>query len=1068
MKAGGLNLTIRDKILVHLTAFAAYEKEAEVPPHITQEGIARATGARQRHIRHYVRPLIARGLVEERASHIQGGKQRRSAYFLTTKGRQEATRLRRHLLDKLVEVELEDGPRTMSLRTALEGPLKGGLLMELLGQLERHGRLGSLDDLRSSAWPEVQTLPKNRGPWALRSPLVDRSSELARLHQSLEALNGGKGGCILLTGEAGIGKSRLAWELSVEASWRGVLFIEGRSVEVHGPPPLIPWIEVLRSLRSTLPPAQLRELLTPYSSVLVRFIPDLPVWIGHAVPASSPPPEFERFQLFDAVTQILTGLSRKFPLVLFIDDLQWADEGSAQLLAYVRRNTLDERILLIGSYRPEEVPAESPLAATLFDLNRVGRVDQIALGPLDPEEVRQLVKGVLLCERVHPNLASILSERGNGNPFFIQELIFSLQQEGRIAVEGGEAVLRGSGVRLPGSMVHLIRRRLARLSSPAREMLMKGSVLGRQLRPEVMAGMLGKEWDAILDMVDEALASRLLREDPAKPHDSLLFADEWVQECIYDMISETRRRSYHRRAAEILASIPETPPDELGYHCAKAGLAELATKYLEAAGDEAMTLSSFKRAIERFERALQFLPSEGGEVHGRLLKKLGDAYAGAGKSNEARGAYLHARQYVKSREEDAAIGVRLAEVLVTMWDVPALHEELGHTLRVLGDAKTPDASWAYNLHSFVLADMDGDPDGSARAAERALEISSALGDREQLLQALDNLTWAHVLACGWERARTALLRLEEAIQEGARPEQLASRYISLGIYYSEVFPDYGKAVEYFQRALEILRRTGNDSAATTAQYHLGFTDFHAGLWADGERNLLAALAVANELPESRNEVPPIQVLLALVMASRGDFARAERDILAALGSREWYERFHSISFAYAALAWVRGEAGNWPGAREAIRESFEVIQEHGGCGRCSCYAWPVAAYIETLDPEGDEQHFREAEQWVAEKGNPFAKVKMRVLAVSWARLHDAPTEEGMEESQLYFQRIDDPFELASALYEHGLTLIALGSKSRAEACLDEAQGIFSELGAKKRLEDVRRSRQRLTGHPLSV
>lgn len=1044
---------------------------AEWPPEVTLDGIARATQIEKKHVAQYVRPLIVKGLVEERWAHIQGGKQRRKAYFLTAKGRPEAARLRSYLLGTAVEVETQEGRRPMLLGEAVKGPFRGIPLLDLLRIIEARGFLSAQEGTAASEPPvpvlgSPWTVPPDRG--APRGPpLVNRSKEMQRLSRALLELRQGHGGCLMLTGEAGIGKSRLAWELSVQAAQRGVLFIEGHAVEIHGPPPLVPWIEILRRLRSTLPPALLRQLLTPYSSVLVRFIPDLPSWIDQPVPASSPPSEFERFQLFDAVTQILTGLSRKLPLVVFIDDLQWADEASAQLLAYIHRNTVDERILLVGSYRPEEVAPESPVAATLFDLNRVGRVDQIALGPLGPEEVRQLVGGVLMCERAHPNLASVLIERGNGNPFFIQEVILSLRQEGRIEIVQGEAVLRGSGVRLPESIVHLIRRRLDRLSPPAQEMLLKASILGPQVRPQVMAGMLGKEWDAILGMVDEALASRLLREDPTNHHASLFFADEWVQECIYDMISETRRRSYHRRAAEILSSIPETSPDELGYHCAKAGLAELASKYLEAAGDEAMTLSSFKRAAERFQKALEFLPGGGSEAHGRLLKKLGDAHSGAGKSQEAREAYLRARQYVKSRAEDAAIGVRLAEVILTMLDVPALHEELGHTLRVLGDAKTPDASWAYNLLSFTLADVDGNPEGSGRAAQRALEIASAVGDRRQLLFALSYLAWAQMLTCRWEEAQATLARLEVAIQEGASPQDQATQYLDLGLYYDELFPDYEKAIEYLQKALEISRRIGNDRSAGWARFHLGLAYFKRGQWDEGERNLRAALSNATELPECRNDMPAIQVSLAGVMAHRGDLKIAERDVLAALDSREWHQRPHGISLAHALLAWIRAEAGNWSGAREAIRNAFVFIQQHGGCGRCSSYAWPVAAHIETLDPDGDERLFRKADQWVREKGNPFAKAKMRVLATRWARLHGTLSEEGMEESELYFQRIDDPFELANALYEHALTLIALGSRSGAEARLGEAKGIFSELGAKKQLEDVRGTRQHLAGHPLS-
>lgn len=1071
-RAPGLVLIVRERILVHLSEGGPHERRFELPRKFTRDGIAGAARIEGKHVAQYVRPLIAKGLVEERWGHIQGGKERKKAYLLTAKGWVEAARFRGDLLETTVDVETEDGRRSVRLREAVKGPFKGTALLDVLRMVEAQiflsvdGKAEGADTRGPAREPTREMPPIRRTP--LGPPLVGRLQEMQRLRRTLVELKAGHGGCLVLTGEPGIGKSRLAQELAAEADRNGVLFLEGHTSEGQGSPSFVPWVELLRNLRSTVRADRLRDLLAPYAAVLSCFIPDLPAWIGRPAASLFPAVEFERFQLFDAITQVLASLSKDNPLILFIDDMQWADEASAQLLTYVHRNTLNERILFVVSYRPWDILGHRPAEDALYGLRRARRVEEISIGPLGREQAAQLAAGILECERVERNLTSVLVERGGGNPFFIQELLFSMKREGRIKVELGRAIVVGSNVRLPRSIEHLLRQRMARLSPKTRELLRMASVLGSRLRPQVLAGMKGQEWDSLSSLVDEALDSGFVREDPANPEGALVFVDEWIRACLYETTSQARRRAYHRLAARNLGAVPETSADELGYHYAKAGVAHLACKYLEAAGDEAMTIGSFKRAAERFEQVLRYLSAEDSSGRCRLLAKLGDAHEGAGRMEEARDAYLRARPFVKSSAEDAGLSVRIASVLLDLWDVPASHKELGHALRAAGEEMTPDAAWAYNLLSFVLADVDGDPEGSARAAQRAVEIASAVADRKQLLMALSNVVWAQMLTCRWEEARVTLARLEEAIREYATPQEQAWRHLELGLFYHELFPDYERALLYLRQALEISTRIGNARSAAWARFCLGLAHFKAGRWDEGERDLREALSQATDLPGFRFEVAAIQTNLAILIAHRGDMKIAEREMLAVLDSPGWRRRPHEVSIFQAQLAWLRAEAGNSSGARAAIRTALDVVGKHGGCGRCSCIAWTEAAHIETIDPDGDEEVFHKAERWVEERGNSLAKAKMTVFVTRWARLHGRPMDAGLEESEAYFRRIGDPFELAIALHEHGLTLVSLGSRSKGDDYLDEALRIFSGLGAEKWSEDVRVSRQRVLGSPRSA
>lgn len=1045
---------------MHLADFASGEGEAQAPSQITQGGLARGVGIQQRHVPQYVRPLLAQGLVVERIAHIQGARQRKKAYFLTPEGRHEAGRLRGNLLGTMVEVEIEGGRRSMRLGEAVKGPFKGIPLLDLLRFIEARGFMSAprgigasepSGQVREPAWavPLVHRAP-------LGPPLVDRLQEMQQLHRALLELKEGQGGCLMITGEAGIGKSRLALELSSMAAEEGVLFVTGQATEYGGASLLAPWTEALRGLVIATPPSLLRNFLGPHSPILSRIIPDLPARLGLGVHGSPGPAELDRFQLFDAVTQFLINASKVGPIILFLDDLQWADEATTQLLSYVNRNAASERILLLASYRPEDVVRDGPLEVSLYDLRRTRRLEQIHLERLGHDDVQALIGEVLEAERLDPKLTSAVFDRARGNPFFTEELTLSLREEDRVYVRDGEAVWSDGAVRLPSSVQLLIRRRLARLSRPAREMLLAATTMGQRVRPDVLAKVSGLEWDALVDLVDEALGSGLLTEGI---EGDLLFSDELVRECLYETISQMRRRRYHHRAAEVLAALPSPSVEDIAYHYAQAGLAEQARKYLEAAGDEALALAAFQRAAERFERALSFWPMGHDEVRRRLFMKLGDAYFQVGKYVQARDAYLRARGLLHTPQEDAAIAVRLAEALFFLWDIAALRTELDRALAILGDTEDLDAAKALNMLALTLMEIDGDNHGSIRVAERALTIATKLGSRQEQANALDTLAAAKGGAWPWEDAGAYMSQLLDMLDAGVGHYEDPERWVNAAVFYTELLPDYPRALECGRRGVEIAKRNGNYGAEASVRRFRVLTLTRMGRWEDAENEVGIALPLAKE--SFRGLAPIIGLFQAEIAGLRGDLKGGEYKLLEALNAREFYQRVHYSARANTYLAWVRAEAGDLDGARQAMRRAFEIIQDHRGCGWCAGPAWVAAAAIETMEAGGDEARFEEAIRQVQRGGSPIAKASTPAVEARWRRLHGAPSEEGLEATEAYWRRIGNPFELASALHEHALTSNALGRALEAKALLEEALGIFRELGANKRVKDVLRSGEML-------
>ncbi len=863
----------------------------------------------------------------------------------------------------------------------------------------------------------------------------------------------------MLTGEAGIGKTRMATELSSLAVREGIPFLTGRATEGEGAPTLAPWIEALRGFVLTIPPQFLYKLVGFRAAVLARVLPDLLTRLGPALPAATAPLGLERFQLFDAITQLLVNASKESPVIIFLDDLHWADEASIQLLEYASRNAAAERILFLGSYRPEDVVHEGPLESALHELNRARRLEQVHLARLAADDERAIIANTLGTDRVDPKLATVVSERAGGNPFFIEELVLALRDEGHIVIENGGALWKGGTVRLPKSVHHLVQRRLARLSRPAQELLLKASVLGRRIRPEVLSRVTGMERDSMLDLVDEALQSGLLAEEVSGTEMSLVFSDSQIRDCLYESISQMRRQRHHEQAAEAIAALPASSAEELAHHYAMAALPEPARRYLEAAGDEAIALSSVDRATERFERALSFWPREERESRRRLLTKLGDAYSGAGKWRWARESYLEARALVGRSEDDVPIAVRLGPALWYLGDVPAARAELERALSALGHAETSEAAEALNWLATILLDQ-GDPEAARQRAERALEIAKGLGDRIELGFALNNLWVANAVGCHWEVSGLCLAQELEVTEQGGTLYDLGNANDDAGLYYTLFLPDYPRALEYSRRAIEIAERIGNRPAEVRWRLHRDWTLRDMGRWDEADREATAILAIAEESYE--HFIAWIHLFCGQLAGLRGDLIAAARVLRLALDSADgdtWW-RLHFDSQAHAALAWIEAEAGDRAAARASILAACAARDRHR-CGWCGDFTCVAQASVETMDATGDPAHFREALDHAHERGTSIARAIAVCLEAKWKRLHGSPSEEGLSTAEAYLRQIGRRFDLAGAIHEHALTMNALGRTSEGNALLEEALQIFLDLGAKKRVEDVLRSKRLL-------
>jgi DNA-binding SARP family transcriptional activator/tetratricopeptide (TPR) repeat protein len=503
----------------------------------------------------------------------------------------------------------------------------------------------SLDLPREASTPQP--------PDEARAVFVGREGEIAELEAALDAALTGRGRLLLLVGEPGIGKTRLAEELVRQARARGARVLVGRCWEAGGAPAYWPWVQSLRAYVEETEPEALRAQLGAGAASLAQIVPELRERLPDLPEPAPLAAESARFRLFDATARFLRAAAAGAPLVLVLDDLHAADEASLLLLRFVAGELAGARLLVLGTYRNVDPTVRDPLATTLAELAREQVTQRLELAGLTPADVARYVE--LAAGAAPPReLVEAIHAETEGNPLFVGEVVRLLAAEGRLAdVDARDLWALG----IPQGVREVIGRRLRRLSEECVRVLTLASVAGREFGLDALTRVSELAPDELLGVLDEAVDARVVISVPDAPG-RLRFAHALIRETLYDQLTTPRRVQLHRRVAEALEALYEWNPEphlaELAYHffeAAPGGDVEKASEYAERAGRRALTLVAYEEAARFFEQALQALELRqpvDAVARCELLLELGEAHSKAGASTEAKARFLAAADLART------------------------------------------------------------------------------------------------------------------------------------------------------------------------------------------------------------------------------------------------------------------------------------------------------------------------------------------------------------------------------------------------------------------------------------
>jgi DNA-binding CsgD family transcriptional regulator/transcriptional regulator with XRE-family HTH domain len=611
-----------------------------------------------------------------------------------------------------------------------------------------------LDEVERRKWQRFRSRPRESTPStpsttsSLTPPLalVGREYEFGILTEAIEQAISGRGQVILLAGEPGAGKTRLAEELTGHTNALHIQTAWGKCYPGAGAPAFWPWIQLLRTLLNRYDPALLRTCLGDGAKDIVQILPELRKWWSD-LPPTILEGDTARFRLYDSVTTFLRNLADERPLLIVLDDLQWADHSSLLLLEFLAREIQESRLLLLGLYRDTDVTAAEPLASVTPEITRQPANRHLTLPGLSHHEVRTMIE-LLVAGAIPAGLDAQVANRTAGNPFFIMEMVDFLKTSGFANLPTGQDEWQAA---IPTGVRELIRQRLRQMPDDCQNALGVASVIGREFDLRLLREVSQLPTDQLLDTLDIAVRARIL-EAPGGIAVNYRFIHDLIRETVYDELPPSRRVELHDKVGRALERLSrrETSPQygRVAHHFLLAAPLdgyEPAIRYLTLAGDQAMESIAYDNAAEYFGKAVDLLRHSGelDTQHGaELVLRLGEAQRRAGNIPRARETFQNAAEIARHRNlpehlARAALGVSGGIVLVGR-DDEAARTLLDEASKLLGtdDSALKAECLARKALAFPMTVSEEDTGFQFNISREAVAIARRVGDPGSLAIAL--------------------------------------------------------------------------------------------------------------------------------------------------------------------------------------------------------------------------------------------------------------------------------------------------------------------------------------------
>lgn len=482
---------------------------------------------------------------------------------------------------------------------------------------------------------------------------IGRVSERDALYRLIDRTRSGQGQVALVCGEAGIGKSRLLAEAKARAAAQDFLLLQGNCFQMDNSYPYAPLLDMLRAFAAQSP------LATSESSIVLdfaRLLPELAQSLPAPLPAPLPDPEQEKRRLFAALTRFFKEQSSQQPVLLVIEDLHWCDDISLEFLQSLARLCTTHPLLLLMTYRSDEV--QPGLQRFLAQLDRARLSQELQLKPFSRSDVDAMLGAMFTFDEAEQtSLLELIYPLTEGNPFFVEEVLTSLVSRGELL--SGDGVWqrkplpdqKSDPLPIPRSVQDAVQQRTQQLSAQAMQVVTFAAVAGRRFDFAVLQHVMRCDEEHLLLLLKELVAAQLVVEVSA---DQFAFRHALTQQAVYTGWLARERRSMHRSLAQAIEQLYATTPlldahqEDLAYHYFEAGVWDKALEYAQRVGEKALALYAPHAAVDHFTHALFALYHLPGPQPSPIYRMRGQAYETLGDFERARGDYERALETARA------------------------------------------------------------------------------------------------------------------------------------------------------------------------------------------------------------------------------------------------------------------------------------------------------------------------------------------------------------------------------------------------------------------------------------
>lgn len=682
---------------------------------------------------------------------------------------------------------------------------------------------------------------------------IGRSAERDALSQLLDQTSGGQGRIALISGEAGIGKSRLVAEAKAYAASQDFALLQGNCFQLDSAYPYAPLLDMLRACA-----AQPSISPNPDSVLLAfaRLLPELATTFTEPPPAPLPDPEQEKHRLFAALLHYFQEQASQHPIVFVVEDLHWCDDTSLEFLQAMARACADMPLLLLLTYRSDET--QPALLRCLAQFDRLRLAHEFRLGPLSRDEVDAMARAMYALpngERAH--LLDLIYPLTEGNPFFVEEALTALHtRRERPSIAGGAD---NEIVPIPRSVQEAVQQRIARLTPDAKRLLTLAAVAGRRFNITLLQEIMGCDDAQLLALLKEVMAAQLVVEEEV---DRFAFRHALMQQAIYTDLLARERRALHHDIAETLERLATVSArdqylEDLAYHFYEAGQWERAGAYAWEAGEKALAIYAQQAAVDHLTHALDAMRRFARTPPSHLYLERGQARESLGDFARAREDYECALDIARATA-DRDLEWRSLIALGFLWSgrdyaqaetwfrqALALADQLGEPER-RATSLNRMGNWLVNT---------GRGEEALPAHEEALRIFTARDDARGTAESLDLLATAHGLlgdtVKSVEVQDRAITLFRDLRDDQSLASILATHALQLSLEANEATyhplrpPD--ECLRAAAESLRLARQTGSLAAQAFAEITLAYAHAHNGDLGQALSHAQDALHIATDI-----------------------------------------------------------------------------------------------------------------------------------------------------------------------------------------------------------------------------